>query len=282
MLLSIGAYAQDEEGRRGEDFVVLDPEGKKGFMFGVNIGYMLPNDDAARFYDGTPKEAGFLDLHLQIPFVRDQVFNELGPSVSAYQLVEYPLEMRYNDVLAIGGHLRYQFNWYSALVADVNFARLRAVDAFVLAYDDDNGSSQSIFQNFEILGEEDRLNLSMGYHVALADPGPGSMHFEFGPMLTSVRVRRNQISIGSRTYNILRAQTVGNGNQLLNNQIPTITSLGGYAQLGANLEFDKFTLDLAWRSSMEKVELYEGQEAKYRLHHFPFLRLVYRVTIKGF
>ena len=27
---------------------------KKGFMVGLNIGYLLPNDEPATFYDGTP------------------------------------------------------------------------------------------------------------------------------------------------------------------------------------------------------------------------------------
>lgn len=283
----LGSIMAQDDGRRSEDFVVIDPEGKKGFMFGVNFGWMMPNDEAAKFYDGTPKGDGFLDInnYIRLPFLRDQILNDLGPSVSDYRLEAYPFDMRYNDVLAIGGHLRYQFDWYSAIVVDVNFARLRAADVFQISFEDDNGTTQRIFQNYEIIGEEDRLNFSLGYHIAFADPGPASMHFEFGPMMTSVSVRRNQFSIGSRTYNILRAQTIGpaNGNQILNNaNIPTVTSFGGYAQLGGNLEFDKFTLDVAWRSSMEKIEVYEGQEAKYRLHHFPFLRLVYRVSVKGF
>jgi hypothetical protein len=60
-----------------------------------------------------------------------------------------------------------------------------------------------------------------------------------------------------------------------------VTSLGGYGQLGANLEFHKFTLDMALRVSMEKIALYEGQDAQYRPSYLPFLRLIYQVSGSG-
>ena len=268
--------ATAQEGHAG-----ADPAAKKGFLFGLNVGYLLPNDEPARFYDGTPKEQGFLDLneYLQLPFIRDQVINTLGDLAANYRLSEYPQEYRYNDALAIGGHVRYQFNWTHAVVGDVNYARLRSAGIFVIEYPNNTGATQPVYDRFEITGEEDRMNLSLGYQVALGAPSEFGMHLEFGPMLTSVRVRSNQFRIGDRTYNILRAQTVGlAAGQLLNAPIPTVTSLGGYGQLGANFEFHKFTVDMAFRVSLEKIALYKGQEARYRPHYLPFLRLVYQVT----
>lgn len=268
--------ATAQEGHAG-----ADPAAKKGFLFGLNVGYLLPNDEPARFYDGTPKEPGFLDLneYLQLPFIRDQVINTLGDLAANYRLSEYPQEYRYNDALVIGGHLRYQFNWTHAVVGDVNYARLRSAGIFVIEYPNNTGATQPVYDRFEITGEEDRMNLSLGYQVALGAPSEFGMHLEFGPMLTSVRVRSNQFRIGDRTYNILRAQTVGlAAGQLLNAPIPTVTSLGGYGQLGANFEFHKFTVDMAFRVSLEKIALYKGQEARYRPHYLPFLRLVYQVT----
>ena len=69
-----------------------------------------------------------------------------------------------------------------------------------------------------IEGKEDRLMLSMGYQVAFAEPGSASMNFEVGPEITSISIKGNSFSVGSRTYSILRAQTVP-GNQVLNNII---------------------------------------------------------------
>jgi hypothetical protein len=149
----------------------------------------------------------------------------------------------------------------------------------VIEYPGTTGATQPIYENFEITGEEDRMNLSLGYQVALGAPSEFGVHLEFGPMLTSVHVRSNQIRIGDRTYSILRAQTVGTGaNQVTNAPIPTVTSLGGYGQLGANLEFHKFTVDMALRVSLEKIALYEGQEARYRPSYLPILRLLYRLS----
>lgn len=273
---------EEEYERRGESFVYIDPNGKKGFMFGVNLGYHMPNKEPAGFYDGSPKGEGFLDLqdYLGIQFVRDQVQQELG--VSQYTLEEYGSDMRYNQTIAVGGNLRYQFNWWHALVADVNFVSLTANDFFVLSIPSDNGTTQQTFQNFPIQGKEDRLLASMGYHLSLAEPSAMGVHFEFGPELTSLKVKSNTIQIGSRTYNILRAQTVGNGNQTLNNRIPTLNYIGGYAQLGANLEFDKFTIDLGWRTSANRIDLNPVLEPKLRFSHTLMARLVYRVTVKGF
>ncbi|MCB0813773.1 MAG: hypothetical protein KDB87_11520 [Flavobacteriales bacterium] len=259
----------------------VGPAAKKGFMFGLNVGYLLPNDEPATFYDGTPKEPGFLDLNEYLGqwFIRDQVINTLGDRATNYRLSEYPQEYRYNDALAIGGHVRYQFNWTHAVVADMNFARLRSAGIFVIEYPGTTGFTQPIYESFEITGEENRMNLSLGYQVALGAPSEFGVHLEFGPMLTSVNVRNNQFRIGDGTYNILRAQTVGLApDQLITSPIPTVTSLGGYGQLGANLEFHKFTLDMALRVSLEKIALYEGQEARYRPSYLPFLRLVYQVS----
>ncbi len=286
LFFSTVAYAQvddNDDERKTENFVIIDPEGKKGFMFGVNIGYHLPNDDPAGFYDGSPKGQGFLDLgdFLSIDRVQNEVLDELGGTFQ-FNLVEYASEMKYNNSIAVGGHVRYQFNWYHALVADVNFVSLKADDFFVLSYPNDNGTSNDIFQNFGIQGKEDRLLLSMGYHLALAEPGAASMNFEFGPEITSVKVKTNRISVGSREYSILRAQTVGAGNQILNNRIPTLTYAGAYAQLGANMEFDKFTVDVVWRTSIQKIDLNPAIEAKWRLNHTPMARLIYRLSVKGF
>jgi len=260
------------------------PAEKKGLMFGLNVGYLLPNDEPATFYDGTPKDTGFLDLNEYLGqwFIRDQVINTLGDRAANFRLSEYPQEYRYNNALAIGGHVRYQFNWTHAVVADMNFARLRSGGVFVIEYPNTSGTSQPIYENFEITGEEDRMNLSLGYQLALGAPSEFGMHLEFGPMLTSVNVRSNQFVIGNGTYNILRAQAVGLApDQLTTSPIPTVTSLGGYGQLGANLEFNKFTLDMALRVILEKVELYEGQEAGFRPSYIPFLRLMYRVSGSG-
>jgi hypothetical protein len=271
-------YAQEGEHQ------VVGAEEKKGFMFGLNVGYLMPNDEPATFYDGTPKEPGFLDLNEYLGqwFIRDQVINTLGDRAANFRLSEYPQVYRYNNALSIGGHVRYQFNWTHAVVADMNFARLRSGGLFVIEYPDNTGFTQPIYENFEITGEEDRMNLSIGYQVALGAPSEFGVHLEFGPMLTSVRVRNNQFLIGDRTYSILRAQTVGlAADQLITAPIPTVTSLGGYGQLGANLEFHKFTLDMALRVSLEKIALYEGQEAKFRPSYLPFLRLIYQVSGSG-
>jgi hypothetical protein len=278
------ALAQDGD-RTESDFVFIDPTGKKGFMFGINIGYYLPNDDPTNFYDGTPKADGFLDLgsYIQLQYIQQQFQNELGNSVSNFQLVEYPNEMRYTNTVAFGGNVRYHFNWANAIVLDANYIGLKTVDAFVLGYDDPNsGTSQQIYRNFDISGKEDRLQLSLGYQVSLAKPTDIAMHFEFGPMMTSIKIKENNFTVGSRTYSILRAQSVGNNNPVLNNSIPNITSFGAYVQPGINMEFDKFTIDLDWRSSFEKIQLSENLEAKYRFNHMPMVRFVYRVSVKGF
>lgn len=262
----------------------VGPAEKKGFMFGLNVGYLLPNDEPATFYDGTPKEPGFLDLNEYLGqwFIRDQVINTLGDRAANFRLSEYPQDYRYNDALAIGGHVRYQFNWTHAVVADMNFARLRSGGIFVIEYPNNTGATQPVYENFEITGEEDRMNLSLGYQVALGAPSEFGVHLEFGPMLTSVNVRNNQFRIGDGTYSILRAQTVGLApDQLITGPIPSVTSLGGYGQLGANLEFHKFTVDMALRVSLEKIALYKGQEARYRPSYLPFLRLIYRVSGSG-
>lgn len=270
--------AQDDEHQAG------GPAEKKGFMFGLNVGYLMPNDEPATFYDGTPKEPGFLDLNTYLNqwFIRDQVINTLGDRATNYRLSEYPKDYRYNNAIAIGGHVRYQFNWTHAVVADLNFARLRSAGIFVIEYPGTTGLTQPVYENFEITGEEDRMNLSLGYQVALGAPSEFGVHMEFGPLLTSVRVRSNQFRIGDGTYSILRAQTVGPGlDQLVNASIPTVNSLGGYGQLGANLEFNKFTVDMALRVSLEKIALYEGQEARYRPSYLPFVRLIYQVSGSG-
>jgi hypothetical protein len=263
---------------------MVGPAAKKGFMFGLNVGYLLPNDEPATFYDGTPKEQGFLDLNAFLGqwFIRDQVINTLGDRAANYRLSEYPQDYRYNNALAIGGHVRYQFNWTHAVVADMNFARLRSAGIFVIEFPSTTGLSQPQYESFEITGEEDRMNLSIGYQVALGAPSEFGLHLEFGPLLTSVRVRNNQFRIGDATYSILRAQTVGPGlTEVINAPIPTLTSLGGYGQLGTNLEFHKFTLDMALRVSLEKIALYQGQEARFRPNYQPLLRLIYQLSGSG-
>lgn len=277
--------SQDGDGRKSEKFVVIDPEGKKGFMFGANIGYYLANDEPAIFYNGLNKGEGFLDIrdYLNRPTIKPDVLLALGGNTANFDLTESGFDIHYENVINFGGHLRYQFNWTNALVADVNFSSMKIEDSFALSYRNDNGTSELINQHFPIFGKEDRLFASLGYQVNLSPPGMAGLNFEFGPELVSVKVKSNTFRVGSRNYNILRAQTIGTGgSQILNSKIPTLSFIGAYTQFAANLEFDKYTIDLGWRTSFQKISLSDVIPAKRRMSHTPFIRLVYRVTIKGF
>lgn len=270
--------------RKKEKYVVLDPEGKRGFMFGANIGYFFPNQDNASFYDGTPKGDGFLDLaeFIENPRIRQELQNSIGNNQGDFEFAGYADGMRYQRPILFGGNVRYQFNWYHSLVGDVNLVRLRSQGLWSIKFEPQGGVSQPVFQNFEMNGQEDRLMASLGYQYNLSEPGVGGWVIEAGPQFTSVRITSNQFSVGTREYNILRAQSIGQNNQILNNRIPTLSFIGAYAQFGGNLEFDKFTIELAWRTSWENVRLDPTIEDKYRMHHAPFMRLVYRVSVKGF
>ncbi len=293
MLMAVPTCAQEDEeevddtmagDRKKEKYVYLDEKGKKGFMFGVNVGLYIANQDHASFYDGAPKGEGFLDLatYINIPTIKQEILNSLGGGISEFTFEGYGYLMRYNRPLMIGGNVRYQFNWHHAVVADFNFITLTSNGLWAISYPGTNGATQQIFQNYNITGKEERLAMTLGYQVALAEPGPGALHFEFGPMLTALKIRENRFFVGERSYNILRAQNQA-GNQILNNRYPTRNFVGAYAQLGFNLEFDKFTIDTGWRTSSENIDLGNPLvEKKRRLQHAPFIRFVYRISVRGF
>ncbi len=278
MAFHLSVYiAQDDDVIYEEDnYSHLNYKAKKGFMYGLNIGLLLANNEPALFYNGSAPN----NIYNYLSSTNSNSYTQISNYVGNYNfhLVELPEEMDYKPAVSFGLNLRYQKNWTNAFVADLNYSQLNASGLVVIEVERPNtsGATQANYEYFPIYGKETRLVVSAGYQITLTDPSSMGLIFEFGPVLTSVKVNRNAFRVGDREYNILRPQ-LSTGGQYINRKQPTVNDFGGYAAVGFNVEFDKFTIDALFRTSLERIQFDPNQEAKHKLQFLPHLRFSYRL-----
>lgn len=280
MILPVTMLAQDDEDDYNEEedsYEQVTYARKKGFMFGLNIGLLIPNNEPAQFYNGTAPN----DITPYLTNTNSNSYQEITEFIGGYDFVRdqtfLPI-MNYSNGVNFGFNTRYQFDWHNAVVADLNYSQLTAtgVMRLISAEEPGDGSTQDIIKFLDMYGKEQRLMISLGYQATLSEPSAMGFIFEVGPMITSVKVVRNAFVVGDREFNILRSRTLV-GNQFANDRQQTVNDFGAYTAIGTNIEFDKFTVDAMFRASYERIQFDKEIEAKYKLNFLPQLRFTYRI-----
>lgn len=216
---------------------------RKGFRFGLNMGMYFPSKASANYYNGNGFYNNDIDPNGVRMFSIEERLN-LTPQETQYitsyfnatgfELPRdaYPAAMRYNGGFNIGLQTAYDFNNKSSFVFDLNVCNVRAYDRFTLQL---NGTSaqqngQNDVRIFNIEGNEQRLQLGLGYRTGWALSGNGLYFMQFGGSMLGTKVMRNVAILADRNYDLIIG--AANPAQIIEYQPRTGVGFGYYVSTG--------------------------------------------------
>lgn len=223
--------------------IAQDRDERKGFRFGLNMGMYFPSKVSANYYNGS----GFYNNNIDPNGVRMYSIEErlnLTPqetqnitsyfNATGFQFPRdaYPTAMRYNGGFNIGFQTAYDFNNKSSLIFDLNVCKVKAYDRFTMQL---NGTSaqqngQTDIRIFNIQGNEQRLQLGLGYRTGWALSGNGLYFMQFGGSMLGTKVINNVAMLADRNYELIIG--AANPAQMINYQPQTGIGFGYYFSTG--------------------------------------------------
>ena len=223
--------------------IAQDRDERKGFRFGLNMGMYFPSKVSANYYNGD----GFYNNNIDPNGVRMYSIEErlnLTPQETQYITSyfnatgfqfprdAYPTAMRYNGGFNIGFQTAYDFNNKSSLIFDLNVCKVKAYDRFTMQL---NGTSaqqngQTDIRIFNIQGNEQRLQLGLGYRTGWALSGNGLYFMQFGGSMLGTKVINNVAILADRNYDLIIGAV--NPAQMTNYQPQTGVGFGYYFSTG--------------------------------------------------
>jgi hypothetical protein len=223
--------------------IAQDRDERKGFRFGLNMGMYFPSKVSANYYNGD----GFYNNNIDPNGVRMYSIEErlnLTPQETQYITSyfnatgfqfprdAYPTAMRYSGGFNIGFQTAFDFNNKSSLVFDLNVCKVKAYDRFTMQL---NGTSaqqngQTDIRIFNIEGNEQRLQLGLGYRTGWALSGNGLYFMQFGGSMLGTKVINNVAILADRNYELIIG--AANPAQMINYQPQTGIGFGYYVSTG--------------------------------------------------
>lgn len=253
------SYEEEEEEEEEDD--------ERGFSIGLNLGAYFANKKSAGFYNGSCAYTvigSVGEVRCYDIFERLQLTpQDINYITSYYNITSfeapidmYPLNMRYAPALAFGLHIKYNFNRENAIVFNSNFMRLKTTDVFTLRFVGGpiEPNAQQNVQIFDIVGKEDRFQMSLAYRLGAMMNDNANFYFDIGGTMLGTRVISNEIFVADRTYSLFIG--AANPQQIINYQPRTDVGFGW--MLGTGMEFyfnEKYEMDLGISYSRDKVIL---------------------------
>lgn len=189
---------------------------RKGFRFGLNMGMYFPSKVSANYYNGS----GFYNNNIDPNGVRLYSIGErlnITPQETQYitsyfnatgfqfPYDAYPTAMRYSGGFNIGFQTAFDFNNKSSLVFDMNVCKVKAYDRFTMQLIGTSAqvNGQNDIRIFNIEGNEQRLNLALGYRTGWALSGNGLYFMQFGGSMLGTKVVNNIARVADRNYDLI-------------------------------------------------------------------------------
>lgn len=221
-----------------------DSDERKGFRFGLNMGMYFPSKVSANYYNGD----GFYNNNIDPNGVRLYSIKErLNLTPQETQFITnyynasggfdfprdaYPAAMRYNGGFNIGFQTAFDFNNKSSLIFDLNVCKVKAYDRFTMQLMGTTAqqNGQNDIRIFNIEGNEQRLNLALGYRTGWALSGNGLYFMQFGGSMLGTKVVNNIAHVADRNYDLIIG--AANPAQMINYQPQTGIGFGYYFSTG--------------------------------------------------
>jgi len=245
---------------------------RKGFSFGLNLGAYFSSSETANIYNG---DGGMAVVNpasnlywysiedrigVNSLFINDiQAINTFYNS-SGYAFLQdsYPYNMRYMPAFSVGLQVRYNFNRYAAIVANLNAIRLKAAGQFTMQFfgTPQPLNAQADIRLFTIAADEQRFQANLGYRQGWMMGDFSNFYFQFGACLLGTKWQDNYIYVAERKISLITNAPVA-GQTPVTAQPTAAIGLGGYGSAGFEFFIGKFTFDLGFTMSRDEIVIQE-------------------------
>jgi hypothetical protein len=259
-------YDDDEEEQ--EDSI-------KGLSFGLNLGGYFANKATANFYNGSCPLDGYINEAGQVRcysieerldpsvFIQDAqtINNRIGSQGYSFPYDTYPTNMRYNPAMYVGLQLKYNFNRYSAVIMNVNALRLVASSQFSMVFYGTPAqiNAQNDVRLFSIVGNEQRMNLNIGYRQGWMMGDFSNFYMQFGGSMLATKWTSNTIRVADTNFELFTSAPIA-GQTAATVQSQARVGFGGYASAGFEFFVGKYTFDLSFGLSRDKVAIFSFEK----------------------
>lgn len=261
---------------------------RSGFTFGLNLGVYFGNKQSANFYNG----AALWDLNdplAQLYTIEDrltlnqvtlqQVQNLIGAEAFTIPWDAAPANMRYNPGIMFGFRMGYRFNSDNGIFLDANYATLKAADKFTLRTNllPDPMQGTEDIRLYNIIGQEDRLSLNLGYRTGIMVNEQTNWYLEGGGSMLAVRMVDNYLELEGTTFDLWLSFQGPNFFQGPVSNL-TGTGFGWYVGTGVEVFFDEtYEINVGIRMNRDQVVMGGFQpwnprtgEARTRVNNWAF------------
>lgn len=248
----------------------------RGFSFGLNLGGYFANAATASIYNGSGPIKGFLNeasgvrlysvderIGTTSGFINDiQTINTYYNS-NGYHLPNdsYPTNMRYNPAFYVGLQLKYNFDRYRAVIMNINALNLNATSQFTIQFEGTPQplNAQADVRLFTIVGKEQRMNMNLGFRQGWMMGDFSNFYIQLGGSVLASKWKDNFIVVAGNNYNLVTSAPV-QGQTQMTAQAQAGLGFGGYAALGIEFWLGKYSFDLGFGFSRDKVVLFDYEK----------------------
>lgn len=258
-------YEEDEE---EEDSI-------KGFSFGLNLGAYFGNAATASFYNGTCPIDGYINEASQVRcytieerldpsvFIIDAQYinNQIGSQSYIFPYDTYPTNMRYSPAMYVGLQLKYNFNRYAAVVMNVNAMKLKAISQFTMQFVGTPAqfNGQTDVRLFGISGSEQRMNMNLGFRQGWMMGDFSNFYLQLGGSMLATKWTENTVTVADKNFDLITSMPIG-GQISATAQGQAGVGFGGYASAGVEFWLGKYSFDLGFGFSRDKVVIFEYEK----------------------
>lgn len=241
------------------------PEATSGralrFDYGMTMGFYIAHAATANYYNGTGENS--VESILSMSYNYNRVRQDIGYD---FQLHGLPTEMSYKPAVMLGFFGSIGFSPKASLMAEFNYAKLKAQDKFTLEIERVVFIEGDNIELYDIWGTEERLDLRFSFQYTFLSKSSYLHPFlESGVSITDTKMKENRIRIHSQTLSIRNPSNTYY--QVRDYGI----GFGGFATLGLKMDVNEsFALWAGYSANYSRINL--GENDQFLLQHTIFLR----------
>ncbi|MEE4177702.1 MAG: hypothetical protein V2I46_09350 [Bacteroides sp.] len=241
------------------------PEAANGrtlhFDYGMTMGFYIANAGTANYYNGTGENS--VESIINMTYNYNRIRQDIGYD---FQLHGLPMEMSYKPAVMLGFFGSIGFSPKASLMAEFNYAKLKAQDKFTLEIARVVFIEGDNIELYDIWGTEERLDLRFSFQYTFLSRSSYLHPFlETGVSITDTKMKENRIRVHSQTLSIRNPSNTYY--QIRDYGI----GFGGFATLGLKMDVNEsFALWAGYSANYSRINL--GENDKFLLQHTIFLR----------
>jgi hypothetical protein len=180
----------------------VNSDDEKGLQLGLNFGMLLPNNYPANYYNGSDGNENNIKYIFSNKYHYEDIYRALN-CADTFFLYACPMNMSYPATVSPGVYFSYNFNRTTGVFVQFNYVKLKPHDAFTIEVDPKEYLTTPDLRLYSISGEEERINIDIGYSRAFRLRDNIDLVGEAGLALNDIKVLKSRILIENLEYSLI-------------------------------------------------------------------------------